>query len=134
MRSWIDAEVLRLTSLRAQQLRKAGTPGPEGSIGKLAMAELTHQIFSLCVDIIGSEGMLSSDYTMTRPEIMGAVALGSNDDFDVHKAFLASVGTRIGGGTGQVMRNILGERVLGLPPEPDTSRAMPWNEVPRSGG
>jgi alkylation response protein AidB-like acyl-CoA dehydrogenase len=133
MRVWIEAEVQRLTSIRAQQLRKAGTPGPEGSIGKLAVAELTHTVFNLCVDIIGADGMLYSDYTMTRPTIMGEAALGSDSAFDVHKAFLSSIGTRIGGGTGDVMRNILGERVLGLPHEPDASREVPWNEMKRSG-
>jgi alkylation response protein AidB-like acyl-CoA dehydrogenase len=130
---WIEAEIQRLTSIRAQQLRKAGTPGPEGSIGKLAVAELTHKVFSLCIDIIGAEGMLYSDYAMTRPAIMGEAALGSDDAFDVHKAFLSSVGTRIGGGTGEVMRNILGDRVLGLPQEPDVSRDQPWNELRKSG-
>ena len=80
MRMWIEAEVQRLTSIRAQQLRKMGTPGPEGSIGKLAVAELTNKIFTLCVDIIGAEGMLYSDYTMTRPTVMGEAALGSDDD------------------------------------------------------
>jgi alkylation response protein AidB-like acyl-CoA dehydrogenase len=130
---WIEAEIQRLTSIRAQQLRKVGTPGPEGSIGKLAVAELTHKVFNLCVDIIGSEGMLYSDYTMTRPSVMGEAALGDDAHFDVHKAFLSSVGTRIGGGTGEVMRNILGDRVLGLPAEPDASRDVPWNEMKRSG-
>jgi alkylation response protein AidB-like acyl-CoA dehydrogenase len=133
MRTWIEAEVQRLTSIRAQQLRKAGTPGPEGSIGKLAVAELTNKIFTLCVDIIGAEGMLYSDYTLTRPTIMGEAALGSDEMFDVHKAFLSSVGTRIGGGTGDVMRNILGDRVLGLPAEPDATREQPWSEMKRSG-
>ena len=132
MRTWIEAEVQRLTSIRAQQLRKMGTPGPEGSIGKLAVAELTNKIFTLCVDIIGAEGMLYSDYTLTRPSIMGEAALGSDEMFDVHKAFLSSVGTRIGGGTGDVMRNILGDRVLGLPAEPDVTREQPWNEMRRS--
>jgi alkylation response protein AidB-like acyl-CoA dehydrogenase len=133
MRTWIEAEVQRLTSIRAQQLRKMGTPGPEGSIGKLAVAELTNKIFTLCVDIIGADGMLYSDYTLTRPSVMGEAALGSDEMFDVHKAFLSSVGTRIGGGTGDVMRNILGDRVLGLPAEPDASREQPWNELKRSG-
>jgi alkylation response protein AidB-like acyl-CoA dehydrogenase len=133
MQAWIEAEVQRLTSIRAQQLRKAGTPGPEGSIGKLAVATLTYKIFELCNDIIGAEGMLYSDYTMTRPVLMSGAALGSDDEFDVHKAYLTSIGALIGGGTGQIMRNILGERVLGLPAEPDVSRDVAWNQMKRSG-
>jgi alkylation response protein AidB-like acyl-CoA dehydrogenase len=132
MQVWIDAEVQRLTSIRAQQLRKSGTPGPEGSIGKLAVAELTHRVFNLCADLMGPEAMLYSSYEMTRPEVMGSAALGSDEEFDPHKAFLTSLGTRIGGGTGEVMRNILGDRVLGLPAEPDASRELPWNQLPRS--
>jgi alkylation response protein AidB-like acyl-CoA dehydrogenase len=131
MRVWIDAEVQRLTSIRAQQMRKSGVPGPEGSIGKLAVAELTHRVFNLCADILGPGAMLYSSYEMTRPTIMGESALGDDAHFDLHKAFLASLGTKIGGGTGQVMRNILGDRVLGLPQEPDASRDLPWNKLPR---
>jgi alkylation response protein AidB-like acyl-CoA dehydrogenase len=131
MSVWIDAEVQRLTSLRAQQVRKAGVPGPEGSIGKLAVAELTHRVFNLCADILGPEAMLYSSYEMTRPTIMGESALGDDAHFDLHKAFLTSLGTKIGGGTGQVMRNILGDRVLGLPQEPDASRELPWNRLPK---
>ena len=131
MRVWIDAEVQRLTSIRAQQVRKAGVPGPEGSIGKLAVAELTHRVYNLCTDILGPESMLYSSYEMTRPTIMGEAALGDDAHFDLYKAFLASIGTKIGGGTGEVMRNILGDRVLGLPQEPDASRELPWNKLPK---
>jgi len=68
---------------------------------------------------------------MTRPQMMGEAALGDDAAFEPHRALLASLGTKIGGGTGEVMRNILGDRVLGLPQEPDPSRELPWSRLPR---
>ena len=114
-RLWIEAEVLRLTMLRAQARREQGTPGPEGSIGKLIMAELQQRLFAFCMTLLGPEAMLISNYEMTRPTIMGESALGSDDAVDLQKAFLTTRGTTIGGGTTEIGRNILGERVLGLP-------------------
>src|SRR3954453_1201982 len=52
MRLWVKAEALRLTNVRAQQLRTVGTPGPEGSMGKLMSAELNKEITSLAVDLL----------------------------------------------------------------------------------
>ncbi len=63
----VDAvEALRLTNLRARQNRGKGIPGPEGSIGKLGNAELNQEISSLCVDLMGPEGMLYDTYEMDR--------------------------------------------------------------------
>jgi alkylation response protein AidB-like acyl-CoA dehydrogenase len=124
---WVAAEATRLTNLRAGQLRQAGTPGPEGSVAKLAFAELNQQIFELCVDLLGAEGTLhSSTYPKVRPSEVGIMAA------DVHKAFLRARANSIEGGTSEVMRNILGERVLGLPGEPRTDRDVAWRDVPRS--
>jgi alkylation response protein AidB-like acyl-CoA dehydrogenase len=127
MRLWVEAETLRLTNMRARQLRRAGTPGPEGSVGKLASAELNKRIYELCVDLLGPEGMLYPDgYEMRRPERAGMSAR------DVRWSFLRSRANSIEGGTSEIMRNILGERVLGLPGEPRVDKDVPWSQVPRS--
>jgi alkylation response protein AidB-like acyl-CoA dehydrogenase len=124
---WIRSEVTRLTNLRASQIRRIGTPGPEGSVGKLAFAEENKRIYELCVDLMGAEGMLyGSDYPRIRPE---QIAMGTSD---VHKLFLRVRANSIEGGTSEVMRNILGERVLGLPGEPRVDKDVPWKDVPRN--
>jgi alkylation response protein AidB-like acyl-CoA dehydrogenase len=125
MRLWSRAEVLRLTNIRAGQARKMGVPGPEGSIGKMASADLNKEVFNFCVDLMGAEGMLYGSYEMTRPT--------SAMSFDnVHKSFLRSRANSIEGGTTEVMKNILGERVLGLPGDVRVDRELPWSQVPRN--
>jgi alkylation response protein AidB-like acyl-CoA dehydrogenase len=126
MKVWVRAEVLRLTNVRASQTRAQGTPGPEGSIGKLAMAELHKDLSSLAVELLGAEGMLFPDgYPMERPQ---ATALWRNPQ----QSFLRSRANSIEGGTTEIMKNILGERVLGLPGDVRVDKDRPWTEVPRS--
>jgi len=122
---WGKAEAARLTNMRAAQNRKLGTPGPEGSVGKLAMAELNKVIYELCIDLMGLDGILYGSYEMVRPELVGFSS-------DVRKSFLRARANSIEGGTSEVMRNILGERVLGLPGEPRLDKDVPWSQVPRS--
>ncbi|MFZ9924229.1 MAG: acyl-CoA dehydrogenase family protein, partial [Ilumatobacteraceae bacterium] len=102
MRLWIRAEVLRLTNIRAGQMRKVGAPGPEGSIGKMASADLNKDTYAFCVGLMGAEGMLYGDYSMVRPN----TAMGPTDA--LQKSFLRSRANSIEGGTSEVMRNILG--------------------------
>ena len=71
MQLWVETEVLRLTNLRASQNRKAGNPGPEGSIAKLMFAEVNKDIFELCVDLQGADGLVGYDYTMRRSDVLG---------------------------------------------------------------
>ena len=125
MKLWIRAEVLRLTNIRANASRRMGSPGPEGSIGKMASADLNKDTYAFTVNVMGAEGMLYGSYEMVRPE----TAMG----FDgVQKAFLRSRANSIEGGTTEVMKNILGERVLGLPGDVRVDREVPWNQVPRN--
>jgi alkylation response protein AidB-like acyl-CoA dehydrogenase len=124
---WTEAEVLRLTNLRATQNRKAGVAGPEGSVSKLAFAEVNQRIYELAVNLMGPEGMLIDSYEFVRPQAAQLTGGG-----DPRKMFLRSRANSIEGGTSEILRNIMGERVLGLPGEPRTDKALPWKDVPRS--
>ncbi|MHB1445121.1 MAG: acyl-CoA dehydrogenase family protein [Acidimicrobiales bacterium] len=126
MRLWVAAEAARLTNMRAAQARQAGTPGPEGSTSKLAYAELNKKITEFTIGLMGAEGMLYSSFEMIRPEEAG---LSGRDPY---KSFLRSRANSIEGGTSEVMRNILGERVLGLPGDVRVDKDQPWSQVPRS--
>ena len=122
---WIEAEVNRLTAVRAGQNRSKGTPGPEGSTGKLQGAELNKRIYEWAVNFLGPEGMLFPSYEYRAPEEFQA-------ERDLRWSFLRSRANSIEGGTTEIMKNILGERVLGLPGEPRTDKDLPWSEVPRN--
>lgn len=125
--SWVRNEVARLTNWRASDLRRAGTPGPEGSVAKLTFAEENQRTSELCVDLLGADGMLyDSNYPLVRPT--GSAMAGA----DPRKAFIRMRANSIEGGTSEVMRNIIGERVLGLPGEPRSDKDLPWKDVPRS--
>ena len=123
---WVESEVVRLTATRAQQMRAIGTPGPEGSTSKLAATELAQRIQEFSLSILGAKGMLYSSYEMVRPDRIYGTPGG-----DAPRAFLRSVANTIEGGTSEIMRNILAERVLGLPGEPRTDKLVPWTEIPR---
>jgi alkylation response protein AidB-like acyl-CoA dehydrogenase len=123
---WTRAEAARLTNVRATA-RPGFRPGPEGSIAKLEMAELNQAVYEFCVDIAGPAGLLIDGYAETAPA-RAAVHGGT----DVRKAYLRSLANSIEGGTSEILRDILGTRVLGLPGEPRTDRDIPWRQVRRS--
>jgi alkylation response protein AidB-like acyl-CoA dehydrogenase len=126
MRAWVRNEVNRLTNWRANDLRQAGTPGPEGSVAKLAFAEENQRTSALCVDLMGADGMLyGSTYPLVRPT---ETAFSGGD---MRKAFIRMRANSIEGGTSEVMRNIIGERVLGLAGEPRNDKDVAWRDVPR---
>jgi alkylation response protein AidB-like acyl-CoA dehydrogenase len=121
---WAEAEAARLTALRANELASAGIPGPEGSTGKLAWANLNKEITAFTVELLGLDGTLyPGGYELRRPERIA--------QHEPHKAFLRTRANSIEGGTSEIMLNILGERVLGLPGEPRVDKDVPWVEVPR---
>jgi alkylation response protein AidB-like acyl-CoA dehydrogenase len=127
LKAWVRNEVGRLTNKRASDLRKAGTPGPEGSVAKLAFAEENQRTTELCVNLMGADGMLyGSNYPQIRPT-ESAMSGG-----DMRKAFIRMRANSIEGGTSEVMRNIIGERVLGLPGEPRLDKDAAWKDVARA--
>ena len=128
MQLWVQTEVLRLTNIRASQNRKAGNPGPEGSIAKLMFAEVNKDIFELCIDLQGADGLIDYDYTLRRSEVLGLVGPPGTS----RKFFLRARANSIEGGTSDIQRNILGERILGLPGDVRVDKELPWAKVPRS--
>jgi len=102
-------QILRYLGLRTQTaLSKGGVPGPESSIMKLILSEHARDNGELFEQLQGNAGMLDSTWT-------------------TH--FLNQWSMRIGGGTDQIQRNAIGERVLGLPAEPRSDKNVPFREL-----
>ena len=123
--AWVSAETARITAEAARQALAEGHPGPEGSAIKLAFAEGNQRLSGLVLDVLAEEGLHHDSYAFVRPE---TVDLASDRP---GYAYLRAKGNSIEGGTSEVLRNIVAERVLGLPPEPRTDKDVPWKDLPR---
>jgi alkylation response protein AidB-like acyl-CoA dehydrogenase len=121
-RLWVEAEVLRLTALREQATRAERGPGPASSGLKLRRALLEQRIARFSVDVLGPHGLAYD----ADPSLTGVP--GHDDPL---WTWLQSQAYTIAGGTSDVMRTIIGERVLGLPKEPGLPRDTPWSAIPR---
>jgi alkylation response protein AidB-like acyl-CoA dehydrogenase len=131
--AYIEGRVIRWNNQRASDSRRAGAEaGPEGSITKLQQAEFNQRLQTLAVDLEGANGIAWEGKGLSGTGEMAWVPTDRDDYRSITRGFLRSVANTIEGGTSEIMRNILGERVLGLPKEPDTSRDLPWKDVPRS--
>ena len=120
VQAYIEDRLVSMTKQRAAARRRAGQPpGPEGSVSKLFFSEHTQRLQELAVDLEGP----------------AAQAWPDDDRWLKNTAwsFLRVRSKTIAGGTSEVQRNILGERILGLPKEPELDRDVPWSEVRRSG-
>ncbi|MEW2080298.1 acyl-CoA dehydrogenase family protein [Streptomyces sp. NPDC005283] len=122
---WVEAEVARLAGERLRQQLAAGQPGPEGSGMKLAFARLNQEISGLEVELLGEEGLLYDDWTMSRPDFVDFTGR------DAGYRYLRSKGNSIEGGTSEVLLNIVAERVLGLPSEPRNDKDVAWKDLAR---
>ncbi len=106
-------EVNRLTGLRVRANLRAGrTGGPESSIGKLAMSNIARVARDLALSVAGPAGLLT-----------GSDAPGGGR---VAHVALTSCATSLGGGTDEIQRNVIAERVLGLPKDLDPDRGRPF--------
>lgn len=121
MRLWAQEQIRGWTNTRVRDALKAGqSPGAASSIGKVHQAVLNQEIQDLMVDLLGTE----------------ALAWSPTDDED-HlprevQGWMRSLANGTEGGTTDINKNILGERVLGLPKEPDPWKGKPWKDIPRS--
>jgi alkylation response protein AidB-like acyl-CoA dehydrogenase len=109
-------EIARFSGLRAKAAAARGErPGPEVSTGKLVASQIVRRVRDTGLRMAGAHGMLAGD----------DAPLGGM----LHMLALFSPAVSIAGGTDEVQRNIIGERVLGLPGEPRTDKEQPWRDL-----
>jgi len=119
---YIRAKGLQYTGYRTlSAVSRGATPGPEGSIGKAVGAPLGQEMASFAMELQGAMGALLD------PELAPQEALWQ-------EAYLGAPGLRIAGGTDEILRNIIAERVLGLPPEIRVDKDRPFREIPAGRG
>jgi len=138
-----DAEVLRLNRLRTLSAQLAGrTPGAEASIQKAMADEHGQHVMELAKECVGTSGLLVGSGPPGR--IGGAQTMGLPTDNNLkvrqfpdvspvwHYGFVFSPALTLGGGTFAVQRNIVAERVLGLPRDINVEEGRTWSEARRS--
>lgn len=112
---WSLRELSRLNTLRARALAAAGRAGSEGSIGKLWGSTIRIETASLNMALLGAAATLEGEDAPLRGSLQ--------------QDFLSYPSLRIAGGTDEVQLNIIGERVLGLPKEPQIDKDVPFRDV-----
>jgi alkylation response protein AidB-like acyl-CoA dehydrogenase len=122
---WVESEALRLAGMRLRQQLASGNPGPDGSAMKLTFARLQQELSGLEVGFLGEQGLRYDDWSLRRPE--GVDFYGRTAGY----RYLRAKGNSIEGGTSEILRNIISERVLGLPSEPRVDKDIPWKDLPR---
>jgi len=121
---YIEGEILRLLAYRSLSDRmNARTPGPEGAIRKMLAAPHGQRVVDLAKRAQGPRGLLEGEDRMPRP----AGRNGLYDDWE--QAFWFSPAVTLCVGTQEILKNVVGERMLGLPREKDPSARGPWNEM-----
>jgi alkylation response protein AidB-like acyl-CoA dehydrogenase len=117
---YIEGEILRVYRMRMVAAKVAGKLGPESSVAKALSDPHGQHIFQLARDLSGSEGLLKE-----------VGPLGADPTWWAN-GFVFSPALTIGGGTSEVLRNIIGERILGLPREPEPDAGRSWTETRRN--
>jgi alkylation response protein AidB-like acyl-CoA dehydrogenase len=130
LRLWVEAEAARLAGQRLRQLLAAGAPGPEGSAAKLAYARLNQQISSFELELLGPDGLRHDTwYRQTWSSERPAATDLAERSAGYH--YLRAKGNSIEGGTSEILRTIIAERVLDLPREPRTDTSVAWKDLPK---
>jgi alkylation response protein AidB-like acyl-CoA dehydrogenase len=117
----VKSSGLKYTSYRAiSALSKGERPGPENSIGKLVAGSMLQDIAMVAMDLEGAAGAL----TGAEEEVVHG---------QFQQMLLSSPSMRIAGGTDEILRNIIAERVLGLPGDIRVDKDVPFNKIPTKG-
>jgi len=115
---FITSKGLQYTGYRTlSALSRGGTPGPEGSIGKAIGAPFGQEIAAFAMELEGAMGGLLDRSLVPQDGLW-------------QESYLGSPGLRIAGGTDEILRNVIAERVLGLPGETRLDKGKPFREVP----
>jgi acyl-CoA dehydrogenase len=118
-RFYIRAKGVRYAGLRTlTALSRGQTPGPEGALGKLVGAPLRQEIAAFALELEGALGAVDDESHGLSASLW-------------QQMYLRSPGMRIAGGTDEILRNIVAERVLGLPPEIRVDKDVPFTDIPR---
>ncbi|MFG2075757.1 Acyl-CoA dehydrogenase [Nonomuraea maritima] len=120
---WVENEVTRLSGARLREQLAAGQPGPEGSGMKLSFAKLNQALTGFELEFRRDLGY--DDWSFRRSENVDFFGRGPG------YRYLRAKGNSIEGGTSEILRNIVSERVLGLPSEPRVDKDVPWKDLPR---
>ena len=113
---YCQASGLKNTKLRTMSaLSRGDTPGPEASITKVVSANKLQAVGNFGIDSLDMAGMLKTD---------------DSDVHSFHDAWLGAAGLRIAGGTDEILKNIIAERVLGLPQDPRADKGVAFKDIP----
>ena len=113
--AYLESKVL---ALNVERSAVASSSGPSGAVTKVGKATVNKDLQVLALHLLGARA-----------------TAWPTDDVETaryNREFLRTRANSIEGGTSEIQRNVIGERVLGLPREPDAYRGRPWSEVPRS--
>jgi alkylation response protein AidB-like acyl-CoA dehydrogenase len=122
------SEVLRITADAAKRGGGARGPGAAWSFLKLARTELEQEAADLNLTLMGPDGLTYDDYSAPASGSLSEVIAAS----DPRRAFLACRALTLGGGTSEIQRTIIADRILGLPREHQADRGMAWSQIPRN--
>ena len=118
---WVQFEALRLWRWRVRA-KSAGGASADGAVGKVLWAEAGKSAAAAAIDLLGAEGLLWEDATVEDTELR---------DVSVVRGYLRTRAYSIEGGTSEIHRSVIGERMLGLEKEPSVEKGKAWTDVPR---
>jgi alkylation response protein AidB-like acyl-CoA dehydrogenase len=125
MRMYVESRVLELAKLRSREAQGRGGSGVSGSLAKIFASEHTQRFARVVSQLMGADAQVGLDYDAAARGDEAVIAAQR------HMVIIRSLAMSIEGGTNEIQRNIVSERVLGLPRDPSADRDIPWRDVPR---